>query len=60
MQIQDLSYTLNNDKLDFKDYQISIEVFSLENVYTIEPQTLLKKEIIIILIIYCGGIVNRS
>lgn len=43
MQIQDLSYTLNNDKLDFKDYQISIEVFSLENVYTIEPQTLLKK-----------------
>lgn len=43
MQIQDLSYELRNDKLDLTDYQISAEVFSLENVYTIEPHSFLKK-----------------
>lgn len=43
MQIQDLSYALNNAKLDLDGYQVSAEIFSLENVYTIEPQTLLKK-----------------
>ena len=44
MQIQDLSYKLNNDLLNLGQYQISVEVFSLENVYTIEPGTLVKKD----------------
>jgi len=44
MQIQDLSYKLNNDSLDLGDYKVSVEVFSLENVYTIAPGTLLRKD----------------
>ena len=44
MQIQDLSYKLKNDHIDLKDYQVSVEVFSLENVYTIEPGSLLRKD----------------
>lgn len=43
MQIQDLSYKLNNDLLDLGDYQISVEVFSLGNVFTIEPNSFVKK-----------------
>ncbi|UKI21112.1 MAG: hypothetical protein L6V83_05990 [Christensenella sp.] len=41
MQLQDLSYTLNNekirvtDKVNGIDYFVSMEVVSLENVYTI-------------------------
>lgn len=40
MQIQDLSYRLNNELIniqsgDFEDIKVSLEVFSLENVYTI-------------------------
>lgn len=41
MQIQDLSYRLNNNIIDFHDgknsldYAVSVEVFSFENVYTV-------------------------
>ena len=42
MQLQDLSYKLNNELINidlslYKDIKVSIEVFSLENVYTV-PQ----------------------
>ena len=43
MQIQDLSYKLNNDVLAINDYQVSVEVFSLDNVYTVEPGTFIKE-----------------
>ena len=42
MQMQDLSYKLNNEILTLKDnknnlsFKASIEVFSLENVYTVK------------------------
>ena len=40
MQLQDLSYTLNNELINIdlsliKDIKVSLEVFSLENVYTV-------------------------
>ncbi len=43
MQIQDLSYKLRNDVLDLDDYQISVEIFSLDNVYTVEPNSFVKE-----------------
>ena len=43
MQIQDLSYKLKNDLLDLGNYKVSVEVFSLENVYTIVPNTFVKR-----------------
>ena len=33
MQMQDLSYVLNNQKIGVDSYQVSVEVFSLENIY---------------------------
>ena len=39
MQMQDLSYKLRNDSIDLGEYQVSVEVFSLDNVYTIEPNS---------------------
>ena len=45
MQMQDLSYKLNNEILTLKDnknnlsFKASIEVFSLENVYTVKENT---------------------
>ena len=44
MQIQDLSYKLKNNLLDLDDYQISVEVFSLHNVLTVEPNSFTKNE----------------
>lgn len=44
MQIQDLSYKLKNDLLNIEDYQVSVEVFSLDNVYTIVPSSFIKKD----------------
>lgn len=35
MQMQDLSYVLNNQKIGVDSYQVSVEVFSLENIYTV-------------------------
>ena len=47
MQLQDLSYPLNNEKINtelslYKDIKVSIEVFSLENVYTIPQGSFVK------------------
>ena len=47
MQLQDLSYQLNNELINtdlsfVKDIKISIEVFSLENVYTVPNGSYLK------------------
>ena len=45
MQTQDLSYKLNNQKINIYDsaigapYDVSVEVFSLENVYTVAENT---------------------
>ena len=45
MQTQDLSYKLNNQKIKIYDsaigapYDVSVEVFSLENVYTVAENT---------------------
>ena len=45
MQTQDLSYKLNNQKItvlnakDMLPYDVSVEVFSLENVYTVAENT---------------------
>ena len=44
MQIQDLSYKLKNDLLDLRDYKVSVEVFSLDNVYTVEPNSFVKED----------------
>ena len=44
MQIQDLSYKLKNDLLDLNSYQVSVEVFSLDNVYTVEPDSFIKED----------------
>ena len=44
MQIQDLSYKLKNDLLDLEDYKVSVEVFSLDNVYTVEPDSFVKED----------------
>lgn len=35
MQIQDLSYQLINDSIKIKNYSVSLEVFSFDNVYTV-------------------------
>ena len=43
MQIQDLSYKLKNDLLNISDYQVSVEIFSLDNVYTVEPNSFIEK-----------------
>ena len=47
MQLQDLSYTLNNELINidlssYKDIKVSLEVFSLENVYTTSKGSYLK------------------
>lgn len=47
MQLQDLSYLLNNEHIDtelslYKDIKVSMEVFSLENVYTIPNGSFVK------------------
>lgn len=50
MQIQDLSYTLNNSFIKVEDeknllsFEASVEIFSLENNYTIKDGTLIKNE----------------
>lgn len=43
MQMQDLSYDLNNHKINVKDYKVSVEVFSLENIYTIKENSFEKR-----------------
>ena len=43
MQIQDLSYKLKNDSIEVKDYKVSVEVFSLDNVFTVEPSSFVKE-----------------
>ena len=47
MQLQDLSYKLNNELINidlslYKDIKVSIEVFSLENVYTVQQGSYFK------------------
>ena len=36
MQKQDLSYNLKNAKIDVDNFKVSVEVFSLENVYSVD------------------------
>ena len=36
MQRQDLSYNLKNARIDVDDFKVSVEVFSLENVYSVD------------------------
>lgn len=43
MQIQDLSFKLNNQVLDLKKYKCSVEVFSLDNVYTVNDGSFVKE-----------------
>lgn len=48
MQLQDLSYKLNNELIktdlsSYKDIKVSLEVFSLENVYTIPEGSYIQK-----------------
>ena len=50
MQMQDLSYKLNNQVLNIEDkknnsiVKASVEVYSLENIYTVQENTYSKKE----------------
>lgn len=39
MQMQDLSYRLNNHRISIKDFIVSVEVFSLENIYTVKENS---------------------
>ena len=42
MQMQDLSYNLNNQKINVRDFKVSVEVFSLENIYTVKDESYTK------------------
>ena len=42
MQIQDLSYQLNNDRISIDGYRVSVEVFGFDNVYTVEEGSFIR------------------